>query len=53
MVREKQVHELFNQGKSINQILEIIYFDLPKSVVKYAIANIKSHIQKLKEDGLI
>ncbi len=46
-LREIQVLELSKQGHKIDEILDIIYFDIPDSVVKYAKANIESHIEKL------
>jgi glyoxylase-like metal-dependent hydrolase (beta-lactamase superfamily II)/8-oxo-dGTP pyrophosphatase MutT (NUDIX family) len=49
-LREKQIKDLTEKGHSIDEILKIIYFDIPASVVKYARANIESHLQKLSEE---
>ncbi|MFT6633331.1 MAG: glyoxylase-like metal-dependent hydrolase (beta-lactamase superfamily II) [Bacteriovoracaceae bacterium] len=49
-LREKQIKELAENGHSIDEILKIIYFDIPDSVVKYAKANIESHLKKLSKD---
>lgn len=48
-LREKQIKQLTEQGHSIEGILKIIYFDIPQSVLKYARANIKSHLEKLNK----
>lgn len=51
--REQQVLELVEQGKDIEEILKIIYFDLSRRLMPYAKANIESHIQKLREEGKV
>lgn len=52
-LRENQVLELFKEGKTKDEILRTLYFDLPKKLHRYALANIESHILKLKEEGKI
>lgn len=52
-LREEQVFELTKKGHSIEEILKIIYFDIPDEVLKYARANIQSHLNKLIQDGRI
>ena len=41
------------EGKTKDEILRTLYFDLPKKLHRYALANIESHILKLKEEGKI
>ena len=53
LVREDQVYELCSSGHSIEEILKIIYFNIPENILKYARANIESHIVRLKELGKI
>lgn len=48
--REKQILALHQQGKSLEQMTALIYFDIPKSLHPYAKANIKSHLLKLQEE---
>lgn len=52
-LREKQVLELTLEGKTIDQILNLIYFNIPEGVLKYAKANINSHLEKLKKEQKI
>lgn len=52
-MREEQIFDLHQQGKDLEQILQTIYFDVPKKVLKYARANIESHLLKLKHEGRI
>ena len=49
-LREKQISDLANKGHNVEEILKIIYFDIPDSVVKYAKANIESHLQKISKE---
>ena len=53
MLREKQIFELHTKGLSIDEILNLIYFNIPKQVIKYARKNIESHLDKLKIEGRI
>ena len=52
-IREAQVLELVEANNTVDQILSIIYFDLPKKLLPYAKANIESHLVKLKKEGRI
>lgn len=49
-MREEQVFELTQKGYSIDEILKKIYFDIPAKVLKYARANIESHLKKLQDE---
>ncbi len=51
--REKQVLEMFNEGLSEDEMLKRIYFNIPEKILKYARANIQSHLKKLKVEGHI
>ena len=51
--REDQVLEFYNNGVSPEQMLEKIYFDIPQGLKPYAMANITSHLQKLKNERKI
>ncbi|MBT4791491.1 MAG: MBL fold metallo-hydrolase [Halobacteriovoraceae bacterium] len=53
LLREKQILELTKKRYSVDQILKNIYFGIPKSVHKYAKANIQSHLLKLKKENKI
>lgn len=53
LFRERQVLEMHSEGLNENQMLERIYFNIPEKVLKYARANIKSHLLKLKRDEKI
>ncbi len=50
-LREEQVKALYRKGHSIEEILEKIYFDIPDGLKKYALANISSHLKKIKDEG--
>jgi ribonuclease/clavin/mitogillin len=52
-IREEQIQELFQAGKDPNEILKIIYFDIPRKLHPYALANIESHLKKLKQEEKI
>ena len=47
-MREDQVLELTKQGKSKDEILKTLYYDIPEKLYPYAMANIDSHLEKLK-----
>jgi ribonuclease/clavin/mitogillin len=51
--REDQIMEMYISGLSLDQMLSQIYFDLPEKIIKYARANIESHIDKLKMENKI
>ena len=48
LMREDQIRELHYKGKSAQDILKVIYFDLPEKLHKYALANIDSHLKRIK-----
>ena len=52
-LREKQILDLRVQGKKTEEILEVIYFNIPEKIKKYAKANIESHLKKLKAEKKI
>lgn len=47
--REEQIIKMMDKGMSVEQMLKSIYFDLPKNILKYARANIISHMDKIKK----
>ena len=49
MERERQVSECLALGMDIEEILDKLYFDIPKKIRKYARANIESHIKRLNQ----
>jgi ribonuclease/clavin/mitogillin len=48
--REKQILQMHNEGLDKEQMLKRIYFDIPIHIHKYALANIESHLEKLKNE---
>lgn len=52
-LREQQVLDLHQQGKDIDEMLKIIYFDLSRRLMPYAKANIQSHLDKLQAENKI
>lgn len=50
-LREEQVKEMHEQGLKPQQMLKKIYFDIPKELHKYALANIQSHLDKIKKES--
>lgn len=52
-MREEQIRNLFVSGKSIDEILAQVYFDVDQRLHKYAKANIESHLKKLREERKI
>jgi len=50
-LREEQILKMLKSGLSLEEILSKIYFDLPEKLLKYARANISSHIDKIKIEG--
>lgn len=52
-VRENQILILHNEGKTEQEMLEIIYKDVDKALWKYALENILKHLIKLRFDGKI
>lgn len=51
--REQQIRDLFKQGKSNVEMLKVIYFDIEPELHPYALANIESHLKKLKNEEKI
>ncbi len=47
--REEQIREMLDKGMNIEEMLKSIYFDIPEKILKYARANIVSHINKIKK----
>ncbi len=50
-LREEQIRDLFKLGKTKEEILATIYFELPAELKRYAMANIDSHLEKLSLEG--
>lgn len=51
--REKQVLALHRDGHSVDQMLPLIYADVDPRLLPLARMNIESHLDKLREDGVI
>jgi hypothetical protein len=51
LLREQQVKELSEKGKSLDEILHVLYFNLPQNLHRYARANIKAHLERLKRSN--
>ena len=49
-LREEQVLQLKNVGKSDDEILDALYSDIPQGLRKYALKNIQAHLRKLKNE---
>ena len=41
---------MHNQGLTEEDMLKRIYFNIPEKILKYARANIQSHLKKLKDE---
>ncbi|SFF43421.1 Glyoxylase, beta-lactamase superfamily II [Fontimonas thermophila] len=52
-LREQQVLALYREGRSIEQMLPVIYADIDPRLLPLARMNIESHLDKLREDGVI
>ena len=52
-LREKQVLALHHAGKSITEMLPLIYADVDPRLLPLAQMNIESHLDKLREEGVI
>jgi glyoxylase-like metal-dependent hydrolase (beta-lactamase superfamily II)/8-oxo-dGTP pyrophosphatase MutT (NUDIX family) len=50
-MREIQILEMYQEGKSKEEMLATIYFDVDQRLHKYAMANIESHLEKLREEN--
>lgn len=49
--REDEIMKLSASGKSQNQILDILYDDVAQHLRPFAIMNIESHMDKLRQEG--
>lgn len=49
--REKQIFELVQKKWSAEKICASLYFDASQEIRPFALANVKSHLQKLQEEG--
>lgn len=52
-LRESSVLELHREGRSINEMLQVIYKDLDPRLLPLARDNIESHLDKLREEGAL
>ncbi len=52
-LREKQVLALLHEGRSVAEMLPLIYADLDPRLLPLARCNIESHLDKLREEGVI
>lgn len=52
-VREGQIIDLIKQNKSKDEILKVLYSNIPKEILRYAMDNIESHMDKIKEENLL
>lgn len=51
--RERAIQELHAKGKSQSEMLKIIYPEVDRQLLPFAMENIKAHLSKLREDGQI
>jgi ribonuclease/clavin/mitogillin len=51
--RENQILIMHKEGRSAQEILEVIYADVSKELWPFASKNIEKHMDKLREDGKI
>lgn len=49
--REEQIRELFNLGKSLDEILAVVYEGLDERLVRYAKKTIVAHLDKIKAEN--
>ncbi|WP_370309222.1 MBL fold metallo-hydrolase [Sinimarinibacterium flocculans] len=52
-LREKQVLALFHEGHDVGEMLPLIYADVDPRLLPLARLNIESHLDKLREEGVI
>lgn len=52
-LREEQILNLYQMGRTKEEILKTIYFEIPEQLHPYAMANIVSHLKKLEIEGKI
>jgi len=50
-LREKQILDLYLKQPDPSYILKTLYFDIPRHLHSYAMANIRSHLKKLEDEG--
>ena len=48
--REDQIKELLKMGRSLNEILEVVYVGLKPELLPYALKTIEAHITKIHND---
>lgn len=51
--REKTIRELYANGKTETEMLDIIYKGVAQNLLPFAMENIKSHLAKLRQEGQI
>ncbi len=51
--REKQILALFHEGRDVTGMLPLIYADVDPRLLPLARMNIESHLDKLREEGVI
>lgn len=51
--REDQIIELLKMGRTVNEILEVIYVGLKPELLPYALKTIEAHITKIHNEGKI
>jgi len=39
------------KSMTVDEMLQAIYFDIPEKILKYARANIESHLKKIEKDN--
>ncbi|MGZ3810065.1 MAG: MBL fold metallo-hydrolase, partial [Bacteriovorax sp.] len=50
-MREDQILSLVHEGKTMNEMIEVIYKGLEASLIPYAERTIEAHLKKLREEG--
>ncbi len=50
-MREQQILELYQDGKSVVEIVGVVYEGLAPELVKYAVKTIDAHLRKLSSEG--
>jgi glyoxylase-like metal-dependent hydrolase (beta-lactamase superfamily II)/8-oxo-dGTP pyrophosphatase MutT (NUDIX family) len=51
--REDQIIELLKMGRTVNEILEVLYVGLKPELLPYALKTIEAHITKIHNEGKI
>lgn len=52
-MREEQILRMYQEGNTIQQMLEVIYAEVPRELWPYALENIDKHLQKLRAEKII